>query len=140
MTNGIRKVRKAVGFFYKRIFASCKFISDSGSEYGLVYSYLFLAPGRVLTGITVHGAQPISILLSMFPFPSFLVRGRGKIKIERPLLLCTIIFFFQVGCTALLFHTGFCSATSNWRELYKKLTVLSSFDNHTHRTRFNRKN
>ena len=49
------------------------------------------------------------------------------------------LFFFQVGCTAMLFHTGFCSTTRNWRELYKNLTVLSSVDVYN-RTRFNRKN
>ena len=47
MTNGIRKVRKGVDIFDKRILDSCKFISDSASEYGLVYSNLFLAAGRV---------------------------------------------------------------------------------------------
>ena len=39
--------------------------------------------------------------------------------------------FFQVGRTAMLFHKGFCSATRNWRELYKNLTVLSSLDAYT---------
>jgi len=47
MTNGIRKVRKGVDIFEKRILDSCKFISDIASEYGLVYTYLFLAVGRV---------------------------------------------------------------------------------------------
>jgi hypothetical protein len=46
MKNGIRKVKKIVDIFDKRILDSCKFISDSASEYGLVYSYLFLAAGR----------------------------------------------------------------------------------------------
>jgi len=31
----------------------------------------------------------------MFPFSSFLARGRGKRSIEKPLLFCTIIFFFS---------------------------------------------
>ena len=47
MTNGIRKVRKGVDIFDKRILDSWKFISDSVSEYDLVYNYLFLAAGRV---------------------------------------------------------------------------------------------
>jgi len=47
MTNGIRKVRQGVDIFDKRILDSCKFISESASEYGLVYSYLFLSAGRV---------------------------------------------------------------------------------------------
>ena len=36
MTNGIRKVRKGDNIFDKRILDSCKFISDSASEYSLV--------------------------------------------------------------------------------------------------------
>ena len=47
MTNGIRKVRKGVNIFDNRICDSCKFILESTSEYGIVYSYLFLAAGRV---------------------------------------------------------------------------------------------
>ena len=47
MTNGIRKVRKGVDIFNKRILDSCKLISDSALEYGLVYNYLFLAVGKV---------------------------------------------------------------------------------------------
>ena len=47
MANGIRKVRQGVDIFDKRILDSCKFISDSASEYGLIYSNLFLAASRV---------------------------------------------------------------------------------------------
>ena len=47
MTNGIRKVRKRVDIFDKRILDFCKFILDSASEYGLVYINLFLAADRV---------------------------------------------------------------------------------------------
>ena len=43
-------------------------------------------------------------------------------------LLATIIFVFLVECTAMLFHTWFCSTTRNWRKLYKNQTVLSSLD------------
>ena len=66
MTNGIRKVRLGVEIFDKIILDFCKFISDSASEYGLVYNYLFLAAGRVLTSIIVYDADPIRILVSMF--------------------------------------------------------------------------
>ena len=45
MTNGIRKVRLEVDIFDKRILDSCKF--TSASEYGLVYTNLFLAAGKV---------------------------------------------------------------------------------------------
>ena len=41
MTNGIRKVRLGVDIIDKRILDSCKFISDSASEYGLVYGKFF---------------------------------------------------------------------------------------------------
>ena len=47
MTNGIRKVRQEVDIFDKRILDFCEFISDSASEYDLVYINLFLAAGRV---------------------------------------------------------------------------------------------
>jgi len=47
MTNGIIKVRKGVDIFDKRILDSCKFTLDSALDYGLVYSYLFLAAGRI---------------------------------------------------------------------------------------------
>ena len=58
-----KKVRKGVDIFDKRILDSCKFISNSASEYGLVYINLFFAVGRVYTGIKGHGAQPIRILI-----------------------------------------------------------------------------
>jgi len=51
---------------------------------------------------------------------NFLVILAGGIKSH-----CTK-HFFQVGCTAMLFHTGF--THKNWRELYKNLTILSSLD------------
>ena len=101
-----RKVRKEMDIFNKRILDSCKFILDSPSEYGLVSGNLFLAAGRVQTDFKVYGTQPIRILNSMFPFSLFLAKGRGKRSIEKPLLLCTIIFFFfQVGCTAMFYST-----------------------------------
>ena len=46
MTNGIRKVRLGVDIFNKRILDSCKFISDSASEYSLIYGNLFLAASK----------------------------------------------------------------------------------------------
>ena len=47
MTNGIRKVRQGVDIFDKIILDSCNFISDSASEYHLIYSYLFLSAGTI---------------------------------------------------------------------------------------------
>ena len=57
----------------------------------------------------------------------FLVSAKreGKKRERNPSsLLCTIIFSFShVGCTVMLFHTGFCSTTRNWRELNKNLML-----------------
>ena len=47
MINRIRKVRLGVDIIDIRILDSCKFISDSASEYSLVYDNLFLEAGRV---------------------------------------------------------------------------------------------
>ena len=95
MTNGIRKVRQGLDIFNKRILNSCKFILVGTSEYGLVCSNFFHPSSRVKTSIIVHGAQPIRILLSMFPFSLFPTRGKWKRSIEKHLLLFTIIFFFS---------------------------------------------
>jgi len=58
-----------------------------------------------------------------------MAKGGGKRERETPPSLhYYFLLFFQVGCTAKLFHTGLCSATRNWKELYKNLTVLSSLD------------
>ena len=100
--------------------------------YRVLVSIQGLQSSRLYPGFTefqslsrVHRV-PISI------FSLFLARGRGKKERKKPLLLCTIIFFFfQVGCTVMLFQTGFCSAARNWRELYKNLTFLSSLDAYT---------
>ena len=69
---------------------------------------------------------------SAFYVSIFLVSGKREGE-EKPLFLCTIIFFLflsRVYCHV-LFLTGFCSATRNWRKLYKNLTVLSSLDAYT---------
>ena len=90
-TNGIRKVREGVNIFDKRILDSFKFISDSASEYGLIYNNLFLAEYKL------HGAQSIRILLSMFPR-----EGEEKHR-ETPLSQHYYVLFFQVGCTAMFY-------------------------------------
>ena len=111
-TNGIRKVREGVNIFDKRILDSCKFISDSASEYGLIYNNLFLAEYKL------HGAQSIRIL--------HVSKGGGREAQRNPsfsALLCSFLPS-RVYCHV-LFHTGFRSAPRNWRELYKYLTVLS---------------
>ena len=118
----------------KRILNSCKFILDTvflNTEYGLVYSNLFLTASRV-TGIIVNGAQPIRVLLSLLPFSLFLGRGKGKRERERggerekQLLLHTTIFFFlsKVYCHVIPHRVLF--SPRSWRELCKNLTVLSS--------------
>ena len=59
-------------------------------------------------------------------FPCFRQRER-KEKCRKPLLHCSI-FFFSMPCDS---TQGFCSATRNWIELYKNLTILSSLDAYT---------
>ena len=68
-----------------------------------------------------------------FLFSLFLARLEEKRERERnPFFSALLISFFpRRGCTDMVFHTGFCSATRNWRELYKNLTVLSSLDAYT---------
>ena len=131
MTNGIRKVWKGVEIFNQRILDSCKFITDSSSEYGLVYNYLFLAVSNVNR---YHSAWCTTYQDSTLYVSIFLVSGKreGEEKNrETPPFLHYYFLFFQVGCTAIVFHTGFCLATRNWRELYKNLTVLSFLDAYT---------
>ena len=72
--------------------------------------------------------------LQSSPLYIYLVSGKreGEEKHrETPSFQYYSFLFFQVGCTAMPLHTGFCSATRNWRELYKNLTVLSSLDAYT---------
>ena len=137
MTNGIGKVWKGVEIFNQRNLDSCKFITDSGSEYGLVYNYLFLAVSNAnwyhSKWCTTYQDYTLSVSI-------FLVSGKrdGEVKNrETPPSLHNYFLFSQVGCTAIVFHTGFYSTTRNWRELYKNLTVLSCLDIIT---RYNLKN
>ena len=134
MTNGIRKVRLGVDIFNKRTLDFSKFISDTVLQNTALSTTIFsLQPAEYKLVSIMHNAQPIRILFSMFPFSLFLARGKGKRSIEKPLLLCTIIFFFfpsRMYCHV-IFHTGFCSAARNWRELYKNLSVLSFLDAYT---------
>ena len=66
---------------------------------------------------------------SIFYVSIFLVSGKseGEEKHrETPPSLHYYFLFFQVGCTTMLFHTGFCSATRNWR----KLCIRTVFSHH----------
>ena len=132
MTNGIRKVWKGVEIFNQRILDSCKFITDSSSEYGLVYYYLFLAVSNVNR---YHSAWCTTYQDSTLYVSIFLVSGKreGEEKHRETLLLCTIIFFFSKWGVLPCFisHRVIFSRKKNWRELYKNLTVLSSFDAYT---------
>ena len=60
-------------------------------------------------------------------FYIFLVSGKreGEEKCkEHPPFLHYYFLFLHVGCTVMLFHTGFYSAKRIWKELYKNLSVL----------------
>ena len=123
-------------------FVRIPYISYSASEYDLVYGNLFLTASRVKTGFIVYGTQPIRIQNSLFPFFLFLaIEGGGREAYRNPSFSALLFSFFpsRVYCHV-LFHTGLCSAARNWRELYKNLTVLSSLEAYTWRTRFNWKN
>ena len=87
MRDSIRKVRLGVDILDKRILDSCKFFSDSFSEFGLIYSNLFCTAGRQ----SINQYQDSTFY--MFPSSLFLEWGRGKRSIEKPLLLYTIILF-----------------------------------------------
>ena len=77
MTNGIRKVRKGVDIFDKRILNSCKFISDSASEYDLIlYNYFF---SRSLLSINWYlSAWCTTYQDSTFYVSIFLVSGKRE--------------------------------------------------------------
>ena len=95
MTNGIRKVRLGVDIFDKRTLDFSKFISDTVLQNTALSTTIFsLQPAEYKLVSIMHNAQPIRILFSMFPFSLFLARGKGKRRIEKLFLLCTIIFSF----------------------------------------------
>ena len=101
---------------------SCHYFT---SKYGLLYSNLFLAAGRLYTSIIVHGAQTIRILLSMFPFSLFLGRRWGMRSIEKHLRLCTNIFFLsKQGVLPCFIPHKIPLSHVKLGVLYKYLTVL----------------
>ena len=92
MTKGMRKVRQGVDIFDKRILDSCS--SQTLLQNMASFTAIFSSQPAEYKPVSVHGAQTIRILLSMFPLFLCLARGKGKRCMETPLLLCTIIFFF----------------------------------------------
>ena len=131
MTNGIRKVRKGVDIFVKKILI---LVSSSRTKCFRIRPSLQLSfPCSRQSINRYHSAWWTTYQDSTLYVFNFLVSGKrkGEEREKETPPLCTIIFFFfQVGCTAIIFHTGFCSATRNWRELCKNLTVLSSLDDY----------
>ena len=81
MTKGIRKVKKGVDIFNKRIL----------------------------------------VLVSFTRTQCFRIREREA----------NIVFFTKWGVLHCYSTNGFCSATRNWRELYKNLTALRFLDTYT---------
>ena len=111
MTNGIRKVRLGVEFLI--------LVSPSWTQCFRIWPHLFLAASRIQTDIIVNGGQHSKH--STFYVSISLVSGKRegweKHRETPPSLHYYFLFFFQVGCTTMLFHTGFCSNTRKWREL-----------------------
>ena len=62
-----------------------------------------------------------------FHFHCFWQKGGGREAQRNP----SFYFFPSTVFCHFLFHTGFCSAARNWRELYKNLSVLSFLDAYT---------
>ena len=88
------------------------------------------AYNKTISQCIVHNLSRFYFLC--FHFYCFWQEGRGREAQRNPSFSALLFFlFFQLGCTTMLFHTGFCLATRNWRELYKNLTVLSSLDAYT---------
>ena len=100
MTTRIRKISKVVDIFNKRILDSCKFISDSASKYGLVYSYLFPCSPQSLN--QYHSAWRTTYqdsTLYVFIFLLILARGGGEIERETP----SLHYYFLLFCLFLIF-------------------------------------
>ena len=77
-----------------------------------------------------HGEWCTTYQDSTFYVTIFIVSGKREGE-ERGKKLSSLDYnflFLQVGCTAMLFNTGFCSAWRIWGELYKNLIFLSSLE------------
>ena len=128
--NGIRKVRLGVNIFDKRILI---LVSSSWTQCFRIRPCLqqSFPPSRQSIN-RYHSAWCTTCQYSTFYGSIFLVSGKREgEEEERDLPTLHYYSLFLVGCTAMLFHTVFCSATRNWREFYKNLTVLSSLDAYT---------
>ena len=130
MTNGIRNVRLGVDIFDKRILSSCKFISDTALQNITSSTAIFSLQPAEYKPVLQYMVHNLSIFYFLcFHFPCFWQEGGGRERErererETPPSLLYHFLFFQVGCNAMLFHTGFCSATRNWRKLCIR-TVIS---------------
>ena len=132
MRDRIRKVRLGVDIFEKRILDSCKFFSDSSSEFSLIYNNLFCTASRQ----SINQYQDSTFY--MFPFSLFLEWGRGKWSIEKPLLLYPIILFFPSN--RVFYSTQGSVQPQETGESCIRNQLLWAPLMLTHRTRFNRKN
>ena len=113
--------------FSKKNLDSFKFILDSATEYVLIYSNLFLGARKIIN-LQYHSACCRTYVDCFRILISGKRNGEEKHSETPPLL--HYYFFFSKYCHV-LFHRRFCSATSNWRELYKNLTILNSLDANT---------
>ena len=129
-----QKGQARIGYFRQKILDSCKFISDTVlQKTASSTAIFFLQPAeyKLVSQLMVYTLSGFYFLC--FHFPCFWQDWRERER-EKPRFLCMALlfsFFPRRGFTAILFHTGFCSATRNWRELYKNLSVMSSLGAYT---------
>ena len=98
MTNGIRRLGKlgTEWVFSKKILASCKLISDSASEYGLVYSFLFLTAGQSIN--RYHSAWYTTYQDSTLHVFIFYISGKndlGTLEAHRNFLSLVLRFYVK---------------------------------------------
>ena len=124
-----KKGQARIGYYRHIILNSCKFILDTVLQNMASSTAIFsLQPAdyKAVSQCMVHNLSGFYFLC--FHFLCFWQEGGGREAQKNPFFLCTIIFFFS---KQVLFHTGFCSAARNWRELYNNLTILSFLDAYT---------
>ena len=115
MTNGIRKISLGVNIFDKRILDSCKFILNTVLQNTTYLDSIFYVSIFIVSGKREEEEKHRETPPSLHYY--FLISGKRegeKKHRETPSSLHYYFLFFQVGCTTMLFITGFCSATRNW--------------------------
>ena len=105
-----QKGQARIGYFRQKILDSCKFISDTVLQNTASSTAIFslqLAEYKLVTQCMVHSVSKFYFLCFHFRFFSGKREGEEKHG-ETPPSLHYYFIFFQVECTTMLFHTGFC--------------------------------